>query len=97
MERAGVAELKEHLSGYLERVKAGEVVLITEDGTAIARVVRIEPHEPRDADIEELIEAGLIRPGKRKGLPHDFWTRDRAQDPEGTVRKALLEEREEGW
>jgi hypothetical protein len=30
-------------------------------------------------------------------LPPDFWELPRPTDPEGLVRKALLEERESGW
>jgi len=35
----GVRELRDHLSRYLERVKAGEILTITEHGTPIARIV----------------------------------------------------------
>jgi hypothetical protein len=45
--------------------------------------------------MEALYAAGIIRRGARKGLPPDFWL-NRAEDPEGLVLKALLEEREEG-
>lgn len=97
METAGVAELTARLSEYLDRVKAGEEVIITEGGRAIARVVPIEQRGPSDEDMEELYRTGLVRPGKRRGLPPDFWTRERVQDPEGSVRQALLADREEGW
>ena len=39
MRTAGVAGLKAKLSKYLEAVKAGEEVIVTEHGKAIARVV----------------------------------------------------------
>jgi len=38
---------------------------------------------------------GLIKLGSGK-LPNDFWTMPRAEDPQGLVLKALLEERENG-
>jgi len=35
----GVRELRDHLSAYLERVKAGESLTITEHGRPIARLI----------------------------------------------------------
>jgi prevent-host-death family protein len=96
METAAVSELKAKLSEYLKRVKAGEEVIVTERGKAIARVVPFTRSGPTPAEYEEMVRAGIIRPAEGK-LPDDFWDRPRAQDPEGWVLKALLEEREEGW
>ncbi len=39
----GVRELRDHLSSYLERVKSGEVVTITEHGRPIATLVSQGP------------------------------------------------------
>lgn len=41
----GVRELRDHLSAYLERVKAGEVVTITEHGRPIATLVSQMPSQ----------------------------------------------------
>lgn len=38
---AGVRELKTHLSAYLERVKAGETITVTEHGNPIGQIVPI--------------------------------------------------------
>jgi hypothetical protein len=46
--------------------------------------------------LEEMIRAGIIRPGHGK-LPPDFWDRPLVPDPEGLALKYLLEERETGW
>lgn len=35
----GIRELRDHLSAYLERVKAGEMLTITEHGRTIATIV----------------------------------------------------------
>jgi len=43
----GVRELRDHLSGYLERVKAGEVFTVTEHGRPIAKLVRDDPGSAR--------------------------------------------------
>jgi prevent-host-death family protein len=54
----GVRELRDHLSRYLERVKAGEELTVTEHGRPIARLVG-----PRPLDrLDELVARGLIRP-----------------------------------
>jgi len=96
METAGVAELKAKLSDYLKRVKAGEEVIVTERGKAIARMVPFTRSGPTPAEYEEMIRTGIIRPAKRQELPPDFWDQMPA-DPKGSVLRALLEEREEGW
>jgi prevent-host-death family protein len=97
MRTAAVSELKAKLSDYLKHVKAGEEVIVTERGKAIARVVPFTRSGPTPAEYEEMVRAGVIRPAKKKGLPPDFWDRPRAADPEGLLLKAVLEEREEGW
>ena len=35
----GIRELRQNLSRYLERVKAGDVLVVTERGTEVARVL----------------------------------------------------------
>ena len=49
MVSVGVAKLKASLSAYLARVKAGEVVVVTEHGRPIARLVPA-PSLGSDAD-----------------------------------------------
>ena len=65
----GVRELKNQLSSYLDRVKAGEEVTVTEYGSPIARLTAIAPDVDRRA---ALIEAGIVRPASdtRRRLPH---------------------------
>lgn len=54
----GVRDLRDHLSRYLERVKAGEELTVTEHGRPIARLVAPRPRDRWD----ELVARGLIRP-----------------------------------
>ena len=97
MKTAGVAELKASLSKYLKHVKDGEEVIITERGKAIARVVPFTRSGPSPAEYEEMVKTGVIIPAKNPGgLPSDFWDRPRPADPDRSMLKALLEEREEG-
>lgn len=55
----GIRELKNHLSGFLDRVKAGEEITVTEHGRPIARLTSISPDVDRMA---LLVEAGIVVP-----------------------------------
>lgn len=96
-ESAGVAELKASLNEYLARVKAGEEVMVVEGGKPIARLVPVKLDEGAEWErLREMERRGEARLGSGK-IPDEFWEIRRARDPEGKVRKALIEEREEGW
>lgn len=101
MTSVSVAELHESLDRYLEQVKGGDEVVVTQDGNAVARLVPVaqpttlERGSPRRRSYEELVAAGILRPPKRR-LPPEFWTEPRVPDPEGNVLRNLLEEREHG-
>ena len=58
---AGVKEVKNNLSRYLDRVKSGEEILITERGEPVARIVK-ENSAGRvtRAALALLIQKGLI-------------------------------------
>lgn len=60
MVRIGVRELRQHASRYLDRVKSGETVEVTERGRLIALLVPPEP--ARDAR-ERLIAEGRLSAG----------------------------------
>lgn len=57
---AGIRELRDHLSKYLDRVRRGEELTVTDRGTAIARVVPVE--QPRAYD--RLVDEGVIEPAR---------------------------------
>ena len=59
MERIGVRELRQHASRYLDRVKSGETVEVTERGQLVALLV--PPHPARDAR-ERLVAEGRLIP-----------------------------------
>jgi prevent-host-death family protein len=86
--RVNVREFKAHLSTYLRRVKAGEVVEIAERGKPIGRIV------PVGVSLEDVVttlrEEGLVEWSGRR-LP------DRAPVAlvrgKGTVAELLVEDR----
>ena len=68
--RAGVRELRQNLSAYLDRVKAGETLEVTEHGHPVARLT---PNPPKRLSIiDQMIADGRITParGDRRNLPY---------------------------
>jgi prevent-host-death family protein len=65
----GVRELRDHLSRYLNRVREGDEVVITDRGRAIARVVPVGSERVLDRLIAEGIVTPARRPKRRAGKP----------------------------
>jgi prevent-host-death family protein len=58
--RVGVRELRQNLSIYLDRVKAGETLEVTEHGHAVARLT---PNPPAKLSIlDQMIADGRVTP-----------------------------------
>ncbi|MGB3411457.1 MAG: type II toxin-antitoxin system prevent-host-death family antitoxin [Microthrixaceae bacterium] len=57
---AGVRDLRDHLSRYLEAVRDGQEVTVTDHGKAVARLVPLDRPRPLD----RLIAEGLATPAK---------------------------------
>jgi prevent-host-death family protein len=92
---AGVAEVKANLSRYLEQVKAGREVLITERGNPVAKLVPLERAATRESREDRLARRGLL-------LGRGRFSRALLTPPEGDpsigagVLAALIEDRREG-
>jgi prevent-host-death family protein len=95
MKIAAVSELKARLSEYLNQVKAGMEVLITDRGNPVARLVPLSRSKDLKESFVRMEKEGLIRIGSGK-LPKNFWRMHRPDDSNGMVLKALLDERETG-
>ena len=65
----GVRELRDNLSRYLERVRAGEEVVVTDRGHAIARVLPIGSERALDRLIASGVVTQARNPKRRTGLP----------------------------
>jgi len=61
----GVRELKNRLSEYLNRVRTGERVMITDRGRPVA-VISPPPVTPADRRIEAMLREGVVRWGGGK-------------------------------
>jgi prevent-host-death family protein len=57
----GVRELRNRLSRYLDRVRAGEEIVVTDRGRAIARVVPVGGERVLD----RLIAEGIVTPARQ--------------------------------
>jgi prevent-host-death family protein len=72
MRTVNIADLKNNLSAHLERVRAGEELLVKDRNRPIARLVPFAAGEDVDAEELELAAAGLIRL-PTSSLPDSFW------------------------
>ena len=86
----GVRELRNALSGWIDRVQAGEEVVVTERGMPVARLVGIE----YKTKLQELIEQGLVTPAKRPKRPIDL-SKLPTMPPGKTLSDIVIEMREE--
>jgi prevent-host-death family protein len=82
----GIRELRANLSAFVDRVKRGEDVILTERGRAVARIT-----QPGDAlsKLEELIARGEATPPKRPKRPIN--TKGLPRPVGGTVTDILFE------
>jgi prevent-host-death family protein len=57
--RVGIRELKNGLSGYIDRVRAGEEIIVTDRGRPVARLSSLDQATDQ---LAELIAGGIVRP-----------------------------------
>jgi len=94
MNKATISQLKNHLSGYLEKVKAGQPLLVMDRDQPIARIERIEVGAKEDDRIARLERAGLIRRGSGSLDPGELAGKGRRTNA-GLV-EAVIDERRGG-
>jgi prevent-host-death family protein len=90
----GVRELRQNLSKYLERVKAGETLTVTERGHEVARIVRSGPDvTPYARELAEKYGATVAT----RRLEDVLKELDRTPHPAGTTDAFLDESRRDRW
>lgn len=84
MTEVGVRELRDHLSQYLARVQAGEEVVVTDRGRAVARMSPVKG----ERTLDRLIREGKVTPARKRGrtLPKPLKTA-------GTVSDLIADQR----
>jgi prevent-host-death family protein len=99
MKTVSISEAKNRLSALIDGLKSGSPVLIVDRGRPVARLEPVADGAQEDDDgrLARLIRNGVVRPGRRKGLPKSFFTEELPRLKVGaSVLEALLEERREG-
>ncbi len=96
MTTTSISELKARLSAYLDIVRQGDEVLVTDRGRVIARLAPVSGGVLEDSRRQALISSGRLIPPTH-ALPRDFWKTPHPRDAEGRSLAALLSDRSEGW
>jgi prevent-host-death family protein len=92
MQKATISKLKNNLSAYLRRVRAGQPVVIYDRDVPIARIERIESAGGTTDRLTSLGSQGAVRPPKHALLAEKLRSRSRAVSAD--VLGALLEARD---
>jgi prevent-host-death family protein len=83
MRSTNIADLRNHLTRYLQEVRAGEEIVVRDRQRPIAKIV---PFAVDEADDDAaLVAAGLMRKGTGK-LPASYW---RARGPRVALEVAV--------
>ncbi len=87
----GVRELKSKLGSYLQQVRGGRTLVITDRGQPVAELRPISSGDPDEAAMERLIALGLVTRERRGGLSR---IRPLVLDNAG-LTQAIIEDRED--
>lgn len=68
LRRVGTRELKNKLSEYMRRVKAGETIIVTERGKTIGQIVPVKP--TLEERLQAMVDAGLAEWNGQKLKPY---------------------------
>jgi prevent-host-death family protein len=97
MKTASISQLKNRLSSYVDQVRAGETVLVTDRGVVVARLEPASASPDSSGRLERLERAGLVRVGR--GAPPLELIGHPGPPLRGgrSAVDAVLEERRSGW
>ena len=95
MKKASISILKAQLSRYVDAVKSGEEIIVTDRGRPVARLTGIDHEHDPSGRVAQLIREGRVRAPTRTDRPR-IEPGDQPADPEGRSLRLLLEERAQG-
>jgi prevent-host-death family protein len=99
MEKATITEMKNRFSTFLDKVKHGESVLITERGRPVARMESILTTDSNDTEgrLMRLERNGLVRRAKCRTVLHNILNAKQLPTlkENSSLLEAVLAEREE--
>lgn len=94
MKNANIATAKNQFSRLIERVKRGETIIITDRNRPVAQ---IQPLKTEGAPLDALHASGLLCPPQAALNVSAFLAAERPHvSGAGSLRDAIIEEREEG-
>lgn len=99
---SNIAELKDHLSAYLRRVRAGETIWVKDRDRIVAKIEPVKEADLEDDDdawMADLVANGTATPPKKKMTKTElekFLSEPVKLNKHVNVVAMLLEEREEG-
>lgn len=101
MERVTIGKLRNSLSAYLRKVKAGETVIVCDRDTPVARLAPVGPAdtvETKDERVARLVVEGKLIPPKNPIGHEKLMEMLRRPPPKSrkSIVQTLIEEREEG-
>ena len=97
MRTTTITEAKSGLSALIDRVRAGETILITDRGVPVARIEPVSTSPDPTGRVERLTRAGLLSPGT--GAPsEELLAGPTVHAPDGvSLVDLVIEERRSGW
>jgi prevent-host-death family protein len=87
-----IAELKNRLSIYLNKVRAGEEILVRDRDRPIAKIVPLR--EGGDDELRALAAQGKLRLGEGV-VDESFWDLPAPRVPASVLRRVMEQERDE--
>jgi len=96
MKTTSISEAKSQLSALLDRVRAGESVLILDRGNPVARLEPVPGDTADGGRVSRLERAGVLKRGKGRIPLEELREPGPALPPGVSVVEALLEERRSG-
>ena len=93
MRSTNIADLRNHLTRYLQEVRAGGEIVVRDRERPIAKIVPFTIDDA-DADDAALVAGGLMRKGSGV-IPPSFWSARRPRMPRHAVVAAVSADRDE--
>jgi prevent-host-death family protein len=93
MEKVTISQLKNRLSAFLKKVRAGQTIVVFDRNQPVARLERIRDEGHPDDRLSRLERNGLLRRSSRR-LPLET-LRSPAPEAKQSVVQAVLDERRE--
>jgi prevent-host-death family protein len=94
MRSVKIAELKNHLSAYLNEVRDGEEIIISDRDTPIAKIIPLRADDYGEERLRAAA-AGKIRLGSAEPIDEKFWNLPAPKISMSDLNRLVNEERNE--